>query len=92
MTKDNIHRVVTTFMLSRALKVLLDAFQLDSALYSFDSLRRGWPTSTCRASMDHLHIKCYSMWCDALGTYVTAPCITDLLVAVGFTAITAATL
>ena len=54
--------MVRTIMLSQASKVLLEALQLDSAMYSLHSLRWGDTTTVYRAGMDKLHIKCHGMW------------------------------
>ena len=45
------HIVVTTVTLSQALKVLMDALQLDSAIYSLQSLKRSGATTAYRAGM-----------------------------------------
>ena len=41
VTKGRTQKVVTTFILSKALEVLLEALHLDSAMYSLRSLH-GW--------------------------------------------------
>ena len=75
------------------MKVLLDALQLDSAVYLLHSLRRGGATFTYRASLYHLHIKHHSMWSsDVFWAYMAATCITDSPVAVELAAVIAPTL
>ena len=76
-----------------ALKVLLNALQLDSIVYLLHSLRKGRATTSYRAGTDQFHIKYYGMWLsDAFLASIRVPCITDSPVVAELTGVTAATL
>ena len=54
---------VTVDMFTRALKVVLDAFGVDTSLYSPHSMRRGVPRlPTGQESTNWIYIKHHSMW------------------------------
>ena len=61
MGSSRAQTVVTIPMLVKAHKIMLNALQFDTTLYSLHGLRRGGNTSAYQAGIDQIDIKCYGL-------------------------------
>ena len=67
---------VTVSMLVQGLKIMLDALNMDTKLYSLNSLGRVGATADYRVGVGQMDLKWHGLWVSGIyWSYVTSPCI-----------------